>query len=180
MPRSVAKTPLTIRLTSGRGRTAAIKTTKRSIQELSTVRAFVQARIRSPLTKCENRCCARRFHPRTHLCYATESFHSPECQEIMVALQDNTLLDCRTTYPFLLVVDVALYLLLEKDYFQRQIATYALLALQESYFSTDFLLVIYDLLTNNHEDFAHYLYLQYCSCAPKIVTLAHNLLSLSV
>ena len=85
MPRSVAKTPLTIRLTSGRGRTAAIKTTKRSIQELSTVRAFVQARIRSPLTKCENRCCARRFHPRTHLCYATESFHSPECQEIMVA-----------------------------------------------------------------------------------------------
>ncbi|CAH3136056.1 unnamed protein product [Porites lobata] len=40
MPRSVAKTPLTIRLTSGRGRTASIKTTKRSIQELSTVRAF--------------------------------------------------------------------------------------------------------------------------------------------
>ena len=171
MPRSLAKTPLTIRLTSGWGRPAAIKTTNRSIRELSTVTAFVQARIRSPLTKCENRCCARRFHPRTHLCYVTESFHSPECQEIMVALQDNTLLDCRTTYPFLLVVDVALYLLLEKDYFQRQIATYALLALQESYFSTDFLLVIYDLLTNNHEDFAHYLYLQYCSCAPKIVTL---------
>ena len=98
----------------------------------------------------------------------------------MVALQDNTLLDYRTTYPFLLVVDVALYLLLEKDYFERQIATYALLALQESYFSTDFPLVIYDLLTNNQEDFAHYLYLQYCSCAPKIMTLAHNLLSLSV
>ena len=117
MPRSLAKTPLTIRLTSGWGRPAAIKTTNRSIRELSTVTAFVQARIRSPLTKCENRCCARRFHPRTHLCYATESFHSPECQEIMVALQDNTLLDCRTTYPFLLVVDVALYLLLEKDYF---------------------------------------------------------------
>ena len=142
MPRSVAKTPLTIRLTSGRGRPAAIKTTKRSIQELSTVRAFVQARIRSPLTKWENKCCARRFHPRAHLCYATESFHSPECQEIMVALRDNTLLDYRTTYPFLLVVDVALYLLLEKDYFERQIATYALLALQGSYFSTDFLLVI--------------------------------------
>ena len=50
---------------------------------------------------------------------------------------------------------MALYLLLEKDYFQRQIATYALLTLQESYFSADFLLVIYDLLTNNHEDFAH-------------------------
>ena len=58
MPRSLAKTPLTIRLTSGRGRPAAIKTTKRSIQELSTVRAFVQARIRSPLTKCENKGCA--------------------------------------------------------------------------------------------------------------------------
>ena len=174
MPCSLAKTPLTIRLTSGRGRLAANKTTKRSIQELSTLSAFVQSRIRSPLPKCKNRCCVRGFHPRTHLCYATESFHSPECQEIMVVL------DYRTTYPFLLVVDVALYLLLEKDYFERQIATYALLALQESYFSTDFLLVIYDLLTNNHEDFAHYLYLQYCSCAPKIATLAHNLLSLSV
>ena len=70
---------------------------------------------------------------------------------------------------------MALYLLLEKDYFQRQTATYALLTLQESYFSTDFLLVIYDLLTNNHEAFAHYLYLQHCSLAPKIVTAAHNL-----
>ena len=93
----------------------------------------------------------------------------------MVALLDDTLLDYRTTYPFLLVVDVALYFLLEKDYFQRQIATYALLTLQESYFSTDFLLVIYHLLTNNHEDFTRYLYLQYCSRAPKIVTTAHNL-----
>ena len=93
----------------------------------------------------------------------------------MVALLDDTLLDYRTTYPFLLVVDVALYLLLKQGYFQRQIATYALLTLQESYFSTDFLLVIYDLLTNNHEDFACYLYLQYCSRAPKIVTDVHNL-----
>ena len=93
----------------------------------------------------------------------------------MVALFDDTLLDYRTTYPFLLVVDVALYLLLEKDYFQRQIAIYALLTLQESYFSTDFLLVIYHLLTNNHEDFTRYLYLQYCSRALKIVTTAHNL-----
>ena len=99
----------------------------------------------------------------------------PECREIMVALLDDTLLDYRTTYPFLLVVDVALYLLLEKDYFERQIATYALPTLQESYFSTDFLLVIYDLLTNNHEDLAHYWYLQYCSRVPKIVTTAHNL-----
>ena len=93
----------------------------------------------------------------------------------MVALLDDTLLDCRTTYPFLLVVDVALYLLLEKDYFQRQIVTYALLTFKESYFSTDFLLVIYDLLTNKYEDFARYLYLQYCSRAPTIVTAAHNL-----
>ena len=75
----------------------------------------------------------------------------------MVALLDDKLLDYRTTYPFLLVVDVALYLLLEKDYFERQIAAYALPTLQESYFSTDFLSVIYDLLTNNHEDFAYYL-----------------------
>ena len=93
----------------------------------------------------------------------------------MVALLNDTLLDYRTTYPFLLVVDMALYLLIEKGYFQRQIATYALLTLQKSYFSTDFLLVIYDLLTNNHEDFACYLYLEYCSRAPKIVTVAHNL-----
>ena len=56
----------------------------------------------------------------------------------MAALLDDTLLDYRTTYPFLLVVDVALYLILEKDYLQRQIAIYALLTLQESYFSTTF------------------------------------------
>ena len=67
------------------------------------------------------------------------------------------------------------YLLLEKDYFERKIATYALLTLQESYFSLDFLLAIYDLLTNNHENFAYYLYLQYCTRAPKIVAAAHHL-----
>ena len=176
MPRSFAKTPLTISLTSGRGRLAEVKTTRRSIKELPAISAFIQARIRSPLTKCKKyRGCARRSHPRTYLCYDSKSLHLPECREIMVALLDDTLLDYRTTYPFLLVVDVALYLLLEKDYFERQIATYALPTLQESYFSTDFLLVIYDLLTNNHEDFAHYLYLQYCSLALKIVTTAHNL-----
>ena len=35
----------------------------------------------------------------------------------MVALLDDTLLDYWTTYPFLLVADVALYLLLERDDF---------------------------------------------------------------
>ena len=175
MPRSFARTHLKISVTSGRGSPAEVATTKRSIQELSGISAFVQARVRSPLTRCKNRGCARRTHPRTYLCYDSRHLHSTECQRIMVALLDDTLLDYRTTYPFLLVVDVALYLLLEKDYFQRQIATYALLTLQESYFSTDFLLVIYDLLTNNYEDFAHYLYLQYCSRASTIVTAAHNL-----
>ena len=174
MPRSFAKTPLKISLTSGQGPPVEVKTTTQSIQELSTISAFIQARARSPLTKCNNRGCARRSHPRTYLCYDSKNLHSPECQEIMVALLDDTLLDYRMTYPFLLVVNVALYLLLEKGYFQRQIATYALLTLQESYFSTDFLLVIYDLLTNNHKDFARYLYLQYCSRAPKTVTAAHN------
>ena len=172
---SFAKTHLKIRLTSGRGRPAEVKTTTRSIEELSTISAFIQARAWSPLTKCKNRGCARRSHPCTYLCYGSKNLHSPECQEIMVTLLDDTLLDYWTTYPFLLVVDVALYLLIEKAYLQRQIATYALLTLQESYVSTDFLLVIYDLLTNNHEDSAHYLYLQYCSRAPKIVTAAHNL-----
>ena len=81
----------------------------------------------------------------------------------------------RTTYHFLLVVDTTLYLLLEKDYFEQQIAIYALLTLPESYLSLDFLLVIYDLLTNNHKNFAYYLYLQYCSRAPKIVAAAHHL-----
>ena len=175
MPRSFAKTPLKISLTSGQGPPAEVKTTTQSIQQLSTISAFIQARARSPLTKCNNRGCARRSHPRTYLCYDSKNLHSPECQEIMVALLDDTLLDYRTTYPFLLVVNVALYLLLEKGYFQRQIATYALLTLQESYFSTDFLLVIYDLLTKNHKDFARYLYLQYCSRASKTVTAAHNL-----
>ena len=173
--RSFAKTPLKIRLTSGQGCPAEDKTTTRSIQELSAISAFIQTRARSPLTKCKNSGCARRSHPCTYLCYDSKNVHSPESQEIMVALFDDTLLDYRTTYPFLLVVDVALYLLLKKGYFQRQIATYVLLTLQESYFFTDFLLVIYDLLTNNHKDFACYLYLQYCSRAPKIVTTAHNL-----
>ena len=175
MPRSFARTHLKISVTSGRGRPAVVQTTKRSIQELSSISAFVQARVRSPLTKCKNRDCARRAHPRTYLCYDSRHLHSAECQGIMVALLDDTLLDYRTTYSFLLVVDVALYLLLEKDYFQRQIAKYALLTLQESYFSTDFLLVIYDLFTNNHEDFARYLYVQYCSRASTIVTAVHNL-----
>ena len=157
MPRSLAKTPLKISLTSGRGGPAEVKTTTRSIRELSTISAFIQAQ--SPLTKCKNRGSARRSHPFTYLCYDSKNLHSPEGQEIMVALLDDTLLDYWTTYPFLPVLDVALYLLLEKGYFQRQIATYALLTLQESYFSTDFLLVIYDPLTNNHEDFAGYNYI---------------------
>ena len=109
MPRSFAKTPLTISLTSGRGRPAEVKTTKRSIQELPAISAFIQARIRSPLTKCKKyRGCARRSHPRTYLYDDSKSLHSPECREIMVALLDDTLLDYRTTYPFLLVVDVVL------------------------------------------------------------------------
>ena len=135
MPRSFTRTHLNINVTSGRGRPAVVQTTKRSIQELSSISAFVQARVRSPLTKCKNRGCACRAHPRTYLCYDSRHLHSAECQGIMVALLDDTLLDYRTTYPFLLVVDVALYLLLEKEYFQRQIGTYALLNLQESYFS---------------------------------------------
>ena len=170
MPRSFARTQLKISVTSGRGRPAEVKITTlsrklRPLQELPAISAFTQARVRSPLTKCKNRGCARRSHPRTNLCYDSEIFTRPSAKELWLL----------TTYPFLLVVDVAFYLLLEKDYFQRQIAIYALLTLQESYFSTDFLLVIYHLLTNNHEDFTRYLYLQYCSRAPKIVTTAHNL-----
>ena len=43
--------------------------------------------------------------------------------------------------------------------------------------STNFLLLIYELVTNNQEDFARYLYQQHCSCVPKIITAAHNLYS---
>ena len=58
---SFAKTSLTISLTSGRGRLAEVKTTRRSIKELPAISAFIQARIRSPLTKCKKyRGCARR------------------------------------------------------------------------------------------------------------------------
>lgn len=69
------------------------------------------------LTKCKNRGCARCSHPRTYLCYDSKNLHSPECQGIMVALLGDKLLDYRMTYPFLLVVDVALYPPLKKDYF---------------------------------------------------------------
>ena len=83
MPRSFAKTPLTIRLTSGRRRPAVIRTTQKSIQELAHISAFVQARIRSPMTRCTNRGCARRFHPRTNVCYAVDNLHSPVCLDII-------------------------------------------------------------------------------------------------
>ena len=117
MPRSFARTQLKISLTSGRGRPAEVKITTQSrklrpLQELSAISAFIQARVRSPLTKCKNRGCARRSHPRTYLCYDSKIFTRPSAKELWLL----------TTYPFLLVVDVALYLLLEKDYFQRQIA----------------------------------------------------------
>ena len=92
MSRSFAKTPLTISLTSGRGRLAEVKTTRRSIKVLPAISAFIQARIRSPLTKCKKyRGCARRSHPRTYLCYDSKSLHLPECREIMVALLDDTI-----------------------------------------------------------------------------------------
>ena len=78
MPHSFAKTPLKISLTSGRGCPAEVKTTTRSIQELSAIRTFIQTRARSPLTKCKNSGCARRSHPCTYLCYDSKNVHSPE------------------------------------------------------------------------------------------------------
>lgn len=51
------------------------------------------------------------------------------------------------------------------------------LTLVTGHLSTNFLLVIYELVTNNEEDFACYLYQQHCSCVPKIITAAHNLYS---
>ena len=51
------------------------------------------------------------------------------------------------------------------------------LTLVTGHLSTNFLLVIYELVTNNQEDFARYLYQQHCSCVPKIITAAHNLYS---
>ena len=79
MPHSFAKTPLKISLTSGRGCPAEVKTTTRSIQELSAISAFIQTRARSPLTKCKNSGCARRSHPCTYFCYDSKNVHSPEC-----------------------------------------------------------------------------------------------------
>lgn len=98
----------------------------------------------------------------------------PGHHDSLIRQQTAGLLDYRTTFPFLFVVNVALYLLLEKNYFQRQITTEVLLVPQDSYFSTVFLLIIYNLLTNNHKDFVCYLHEQ-CSFAPKIVTVVHNL-----
>ena len=87
MPRSFARTQLKISLTSGRGRPAEVKITTRSrklrpLQELSAISAFIQARVRSPLTKCKNRGCARRSHPRTYLCYDSKIFTRPSAKEL--------------------------------------------------------------------------------------------------
>lgn len=51
------------------------------------------------------------------------------------------------------------------------------LTLVTGHLTTNFLLVIYELVTNNQEDFVCYLYQQHCSCVPKIITAAHNLYS---
>ena len=51
------------------------------------------------------------------------------------------------------------------------------LTLVTGHLSTNFLLLIYEIVTNNQEDFARYLYQQHCSCVPKIITAAHNLYS---
>ena len=86
---------------------------------------------RSPLTKCKKNTLCTLFPPRSHIHYATEILYLTLCQDIMVALLDNKLLDYRIIFPFLFIVDVALYLLLGKNYFQRQITTEPLLVPQD-------------------------------------------------
>lgn len=115
-------------------------------------------------------CYSPAMYPSTWTIDTTS--HIETCQDIVIALLDDTLLDYRNTFPFQLVVDIALYLLLEENYLKRQLGTYALLRLEETYHSPDFILAIHDLYTNNHQDFARYLYGQYCSRAPKVVNSA--------
>ena len=64
--------------------------------------------------------CAHCFHPRSHIYYATEILYLTLCQDIMVALLDDKLLDYRTIFPFLFI-DVELYVLLEENYFNGRL-----------------------------------------------------------
>ena len=69
---------------------------------------------------------------------------------------------------------MAKYLLLEDSFFRHQLATYALLRPEETYFSKHFLTVIHDLFTEGKEDFARYFYRQFCARSPKTVADAHR------
>ena len=95
--------------TNGRRCPVVVKTTQKSILELSPISAIFAAKVS---LNC--------FNPRSHIYYATEILYLILCQDIMVALLDDKLLDYRTIFPFLFV-DIALYHLLEKNYFNGRL-----------------------------------------------------------
>ena len=120
---------------------------------------------------CGN-CCAKRHG--VHLVCYHPSVVDEVGQELMIRLLDDRLLDYRRMFPFDNVYACAKYLLLEDKYFERQIATYALLHQEETYDTTDFLTIIHDLVITGREGFARYLYQEYCAHAAKVLSTAHN------
>lgn len=114
---------------------------------------------RSPLTKCKkNTLCTLLQPTKPHLLRHRDSLLDfvPGHHGSLIRRQTAGL---QNYFPFLFV-DVALYLLLEKNYFNSRLPLTHYWCHKTLYFSTDFLLMIYNLPTNNYIDFAWYLHQQ--------------------
>ena len=109
------------------------------------------AKVRSSLLHCAN--CRAGLHGSHMVCFHPSVLEAVE-QDIMIGLLDDCLLDYTTSFPFLTVYAAAKYLLLEDSFFRHQLATYALLRQEETYFNKYFLPVIHDLFIKGKEDFA--------------------------
>ena len=140
-----------INISGSRHRRSRIRATTSHVALLQRPSAFVLAKVQSSLLHCAN--CRAGRHGSHMVCFHPSVLEAVE-QDIMIGLLDDCLLDYTTTFPFLNVYAVAKYLLLEDSFFRHQLATYAILRQEETYFNKHFLPVIHDLFIEGKEDFA--------------------------
>ena len=134
-----------IKISGSRHRRSRIRATTSDISLLQEQSAFVEAKVRSGLLCCDN--CRAGSHSSHLVCFHHSVMDAVE-QDVMISILDDRLLDYTTTVPFVTVYAVAKYLLLEDSFFRHQIATYALLRQEDTYFNKHFLLLIHDLFLN--------------------------------
>ena len=126
---SNSATKFLMKLSGNRNQRAVVRTTCDDLSVIKQRSGFVAAKVRSPLMYCGN-CRAKRHggdRPRPH---------DPTARRPTPGLSEYV-------FPFDTVYACAKYLLLEDKYFERQIATYALLHQEDTYGTTDFLLMIW-------------------------------------